>query len=66
MISDEVTSNAAIAMIDNRSSSSVQLMNIENRSVPGSGAAVGPGDTLQVNTRGPWVTTASDFRRASS
>ena len=30
-------------MIDNRSESTVQLVDIENRGAPGSGAAVGPG-----------------------
>jgi hypothetical protein len=48
-------------MIDNRSTSTVQLVDIENRGAPGSGAAVGPGSALQVNMWVPWATTAADF-----
>ena len=51
----------AITMLDNRSSSTVRLLDIENPGVQGNNVPVGPGQSLQVNMWVPWANTAAQF-----
>ena len=50
-----------ITRIENRSTNTVTLLDIENTGASGSGTAVAPGTQLNVNMNVPWAASAGDF-----
>src|SRR5437764_10635003 len=53
----------AIKLVQNRSGSTVKVIDEENPGAPGSGKSVDPGDTLDVDIWIPWATNEAEFAK---
>src|SRR3954468_23252288 len=51
----------AIKQLENRGTSPVRLLDIQNQGTPGNGTWVSPGQQIPVDMWIPWATNATDF-----